>query len=113
MGRVTYLHHYVPAVVFLAPLAGVVLDTITDVIAATAVLVQRWWRGRGHPDAKVGLPAAATAPRPVLAHLAWPATAVVAAVFWQFRAIAYGMTGPMAIYAHLQWLPGWNIVDAS
>jgi len=110
MGRVTYLHHYVPAVMFLAPLAGVVLDTATDVAAATAALVQR----RRRPDAKAGPPpAAAAAPPPVLAHLAWPATAVVAAVFWQFRAIAYGMTGPMATHAHLQWRPGWNIVDAS
>ena len=87
MGRVTYLHHYLPAVLFLGPLVGVVLD------ATQAVLAQ-------------AVPAATNA-----LHVAWAWTAVTAAVFVRFAPVAYGMTGPPAQFAHLQWRPLWTIAD--
>jgi dolichyl-phosphate-mannose-protein mannosyltransferase len=83
MGRVTYLHHYLPAVLFLAPLMGLVLDTAEALLPA----------GRRRP------------------HLAWGWTVVVTAVFAQFAPAAYGMTGAHTHYARLQWRDLWHLVD--
>lgn len=81
MGRVTYLHHYVPATLFTAVLTG----KVTHVLAA---------RGGG-----------------VAAHPATWAGAVVLAVFWVFRSVPYGLDGPLEQFAHLQWVASWKIVD--
>ena len=93
MGRVTYLHHYVPAVLFLAPVVGVILDV------ATAAARTAFARATG-----VHLASPAW-------HWAWLWLAAVWVAFVRFAPLAYGMTGPFEPYLALQWRPGWHIAD--
>ncbi|KAJ2808225.1 Protein O-mannosyltransferase 2 [Coemansia helicoidea] len=81
MGRVTYLHHYLPSLYFALLLLAFVVDD--------------WARrrtGRALQDAVV---------------VAWAAAAL--AVFYWFAPLTFGHVGPIEALKHRQWLPTWNI----
>ena len=82
MGRVTYVHHYYPALYFAILAAGFCLD----------------WTARG-------------ASRPAAWALHAAAAAAVVALFCLFRAICFGMEGPSAQWRHLKWFDSWRITD--
>lgn len=82
MGRVTYVHHYYPALYFAILTAGFCLDWATRrlnkqvnwiIFGALYVLI-------------IGL-------------------------FWLFRAICFGMVGPSSQWQHLKWFSTWRITD--
>lgn len=83
MGRVTYLHHYLPTLWFAVLTAGHVLDTI--------IFSNR----RLSPTTK------------------WIAFAItsglVVGISLWFRAIAFGMHGPAHDYWGLRWRKTWNV----
>lgn len=82
MGRVTYVHHYYPALYFGILVAGFCVDFTT-----------RKWR-KDAQWAFYGLLYAA-----------------LAGLFWLFRAIVFGMEGSHTQWAHLKWLESWRITD--
>ncbi|KAJ2158912.1 Protein O-mannosyltransferase 2 [Coemansia sp. RSA 552] len=83
MGRVTYLHHYLPALYFALLLLAFEMQCLI-----------RWF-----------LPPRAM--WPVMA----AAVAAVGYVFVLFSPFTYGWDRPARELAHLAWLPQWNIVD--
>ena len=82
MSRVTYVHHYYPALYFAILTAGFCLDWATSAL-----------------------------PRRVQWALFAPLYVVVAGLFWLFRAVCFGMQGSNQQWKHLQWLHTWRIVD--
>jgi dolichyl-phosphate-mannose-protein mannosyltransferase len=82
MGRVTYVHHYYPALWFAIIVMGCVLDFSTRKLSKT---VQ--WSIFG-----------------VL-------YAIVIGLFVLFRAVSFGMVGPSSQWKHLKWFDSWRITD--
>lgn len=85
MARVTYVHHYYPALYFAILTTGFVLDWVTRPLAR---------RNRGLEWA-------------VYATL----YAVVISLFVLFRAIVFGMQGNHQQWRHLKWFDKWRITD--
>ncbi|KAI9831053.1 MAG: Protein O-mannosyltransferase 2 [Phylliscum demangeonii] len=82
MARVTYVHHYYPALYFAILTLGFVVDHLTRPLPRNVT-----W---------------------VFYSLLY---ALVVAVFVVFRHISFGMTGPASQYAHLKWLKSWRVVN--
>ncbi|KAK7208552.1 O-mannosyl transferase [Myxozyma melibiosi] len=85
MARVTYVHHYLPALYFAIMTFGFVFDYVTSTLMS----------GRAK---KYGRP---------VAYLAM--YAVVVGLFWEFSPISFGMTGSHEQYGYLNWLSTWTI----
>ncbi|KIW57650.1 hypothetical protein PV05_02217 [Exophiala xenobiotica] len=83
MGRVTYVHHYYPALYFAILVAGFCVDWTTQKLPKTV----RWG---------------------VYSVL----YAVVIGLFVLFSPIVFGMQGPNKQYAYLKWFDQWRIADA-
>ncbi len=85
MARVTYVHHYYPALYFAILTAGFVIDWFTRPLAR---------RNR---------------------RMEWAVYAVwyvaVAGLFVLFRAITFGMVGSHRQWSHLKWFETWRITD--
>ncbi|BDD57951.1 hypothetical protein MAP00_003269 [Monascus purpureus] len=82
MARVTYVHHYYPALYFAILTLGFCIDWFTRHVNATANCV-------------------------IYATL----YTIVIGLFVYFRAIVFGMEGPSQQWAHLNWLSGWRIAN--
>ncbi|KAJ1952258.1 Protein O-mannosyltransferase 2 [Linderina pennispora] len=83
MGRVTYIHHYLPALYFGLLLVAEQVDCVLAVVAS--------------------------GPRRVV--LASAIAAAVAYVFYLFSPFTFGWSYPPRDLAYLQWLPTWNIFE--
>ncbi|KAL2349641.1 dolichyl phosphate-D-mannose:protein O-D-mannosyltransferase-like protein [Cryomyces antarcticus] len=82
MARVTYVHHYYPALYFAILTCGFCLD----------------WATRGlRKSVQWGLYAVLYA--------------VIIGLFWTFRAICFGMEGSNLQWSHLKWFDSWRITD--
>jgi dolichyl-phosphate-mannose-protein mannosyltransferase len=82
MGRVTYLHHYFPALYFTILMVPFLLDHFTRNSSATvryAVFV--------------------------------PVFLAVIYTFIRFAPVAFGMEDPVESYRPLRWRETWNLVD--
>lgn len=82
MGRVTYLHHYVPALYFAIYVAGYVLETLVYKKLnryVTYIIYALCYAG-------------------------------VVGVFWRYRPLALGMSGSITSYLHLRLLRSWKIL---
>lgn len=82
MGRVTYLHHYFPALYFSILMFGFLLDHFTRSYSKTvqyAVFI--------------------------------PVYIAVIYTFIHFADISFGMLGPITDYRSLVWRDTWNIID--
>jgi dolichyl-phosphate-mannose-protein mannosyltransferase len=82
MGRVTYLHHYFPALYFSIIMVPFLMDHFTRNSSKTvqyAVFV--------------------------------PVYIAVIAVFIHFAPVSFGMTGPVTNYSSLQWRDSWNLIE--
>ena len=86
MARVTYVHHYYPALYFAILTMGFVLDWVTRPLARRGNKVLEW--------AVFGVFYAATI-----------------GLFWLFRAIVFGMEGSNQQWRHLKWFDKWRIAD--
>lgn len=82
MGRVTYVHHYYPALWFAIIVLGFVVD---------------WSTSRLRKEIQWGV------------YLSL--YAIVIGLYWLFRAISFGMVGPNQDYKHLKWFSTWRISD--
>jgi dolichyl-phosphate-mannose-protein mannosyltransferase len=82
MGRVTYVHHYYPALWFAILTMGFCLDFTTRNMNKQL----RWG---------------------IFAVL----YAVIIGLYWLFRAISFGMVGPSSQWKHLKWFESWRITD--
>ena len=85
MARVTYVHHYYPALYFAILTAGFVLDWTTRPLAR---------KNRSMEWLVYGL-----------------LYAVVIALFVLFRAVVFGMQGNNKQWRHLKWFEKWRITD--
>ncbi|KAI8872861.1 glycosyltransferase family 39 protein [Ramicandelaber brevisporus] len=83
MGRVTYLHHYFPAVYFSMILAAHIIDHTA----------RRLFGGRMHTKMMIVLAIAAMV------------------VFWFFRHITFGMPFPAKEMSARRWKSSWNLYD--
>ena len=82
MARVTYVHHYYPALYFAILCAGFCVD---------------WYTRNLHKAVQMG----------VFSVL----YAVVIGLFVLFRAISFGMEGSNQQWKHLKWLDTWRMAD--
>ncbi|CUM65149.1 uncharacterized protein PRCAT00002776001 [Priceomyces carsonii] len=89
MGRVTYVHHYVPALYFAMLVFCYEFEVFTlplkrssNTIAKVAYLL-----------------------------ICLSAYALVAGTFWYFRYMSFGMEGPKEDWTHLDLLPSWKIAN--
>jgi len=85
MARVTYVHHYYPALYFAILVTGFVVD---------------WWtRPLSRMDKRVE----------------WAVYialyVLIAGLFYLFRAIVFGMVGSNKQWSHLKWFSRWRISD--
>lgn len=85
MARVTYVHHYYPALYFAILVMGFVTDWLTRPLARKNKVAE--WAVYG-----------------VL-------YAVVIGLFWLFRAVVFGMEGSNQQWRHLKWFEKWRIAD--
>jgi dolichyl-phosphate-mannose-protein mannosyltransferase len=86
MGRILYFHHYLPAFVCSAMLAGIFFDYII-------VCLQRFFN------------------RSVLFRITLTAIVLSTLLFghYLFSCMSYGMHWPLRHYKWIQWLPSWEI----
>jgi dolichyl-phosphate-mannose-protein mannosyltransferase len=82
MGRVTYVHHYYPALWFAILVLGFVVD---------------WSTARLNKNVQMGI--------------YFSLYAVIVGLYWMFRAISFGMEGPNKQWAHLKWFDSWRMTD--
>lgn len=82
MGRVTYLHHYFPALYFSILMVPFLIDHLS--VSASSLT------------------------RATIFTLAF---ALVIANFVFFSPFAYGMAGPVKNYSNRRWLKSWNLID--
>jgi dolichyl-phosphate-mannose-protein mannosyltransferase len=82
MGRVTYLHHYLPALYFSILTAGFIFD---------------------HFTVYCNLPA-----KKIIFGMSY---AFIIIVFWYFKDIAYGINYPSSKLKGRKWLSTWNIAN--
>ncbi|KAK7684141.1 Protein O-mannosyltransferase 2 [Cerrena zonata] len=87
MGRVTYVHHYVPALYF-----AMLIFTYEVELFSTPLKYAR------SPTKKI-----------LYAVVYFAAYAIVVGTFWYWRAMSFGMEGPKEDYAHLDLLSSWRI----
>ena len=85
MSRVTYVHHYLPALYFALIIFAYALETLVNMVPATKV-------GKAIRMSTYAM-----------------YTCGVIACFWYFSPISFGMVGPRVKYEYLAWLPGWTI----
>lgn len=85
MARVTYVHHYYPALYFAILAAGFVIDWVTRPVARKDRRVE--WAIYG------------------ILYL------IVGGLFVLFRAIVFGMVGDNKQWRHLKWFDRWRITD--
>ena len=85
MARVTYVHHYYPALYFAILTMGFMMDWVTKPLQRKDKRLE--WAVYG-----------------VL-------YVVVIALFWTFRAIVFGMVGSHKQWRHLKWFDKWRITD--
>lgn len=85
MARVTYVHHYYPALYFAILTAGFVIDWFTRPLA------------RGKKSIEWGV------------YLVWYVGVI--GMFVLFRAITFGMEGNNRQWSHLKWFTTWRITD--
>lgn len=83
MARVTYVHHYYPALYFAIIVAGFCLDWST-----TNMRKDKQWLLYG------------------------ALYLITAGLFWYFRAICFGLVGTANVWSHLRWLKSWKMCDA-
>ncbi|KIJ44250.1 glycosyltransferase family 39 protein [Sphaerobolus stellatus SS14] len=83
MGRVTYLHHYLPALYFSVIMAGHMTD-------------QFFFRSRRLQDRGKNITFGIFA-------------FAIIATFWWFKGVAFGIEGPVADHWGLRWRKSWNI----
>lgn len=84
MGRVTYLHHYFPALYFAILMFAFVVDHISTRYIRSEI-------GRSIVFGTLLL--------------------AVTANFWYFKDLALGFNVPAKEYSGRRWLPTWNIHD--
>lgn len=82
MGRVTYLHHYFPALYFSIIMVPFLLDHFTR-----------------------------NCSKPVQYAVFIPVYVAVIVTFIQFAPISFGMEGPVSDYSNLVWRKNWNLVE--
>lgn len=82
MGRVTYVHHYYPALYFAILTSGFCID-----FATRKLNKQITWALYG------------------------TLYVAVIGLFVLFRAISFGMEGPSSQWSHLKWFESWRITD--
>ncbi|KAF1831050.1 PMT-domain-containing protein [Decorospora gaudefroyi] len=82
MGRVTYVHHYYPALWFAIIVMGFCLDFSTRKLSKRV----QW---------------------SIFAVL----YVVIIGLYWLFRAISFGMVGSSKQWRHLKWFDSWRITD--
>ena len=82
MARVTYVHHYYPALYFAILCAGFCVDWTTQSLRKSV----QWGLYTALYAAVIGL-------------------------FWLFRAICFGMEGSNQQWKHLKWLDSWRMAD--
>ncbi|KAJ6096767.1 hypothetical protein N7486_007513 [Penicillium sp. IBT 16267x] len=80
MARVTYVHHYYPALYYAIITFGFCIDWISRSLNARLMVV-----------------------------LYAALYVIIIGLFIHFRAIVFGMEGPHQQWAYLRWLPGWRI----
>ena len=85
MARVTYVHHYYPALYFAILVMGFVIDWVTRPLTRKSKAAE--WAVYG-----------------VL-------YAGLAGLFWLFRAVVFGMQGSNQQWRHLKWFEKWRIAD--
>lgn len=85
MARVTYVHHYYPALYFAILTMGFVLDWVT--------------RPLSRKDKRIEWAVFATL------------YTLTAALFYLFRAVVFGMQGSHTQWRHLKWFDKWRITD--
>ncbi len=85
MARVTYVHHYYPALYFAILTTGFMVDWVTRPLARKDKRVE--WAVYGVLYVAVG------------------------AMFVVFRAIVFGMEGSSSQWRHLKWFEKWRITD--
>lgn len=85
MARVTYVHHYYPALYFAILTSGFVVDWVTRPLARKNKMIE--WAVYG------------------ALYLA------VAGLFVLFSPIVFGMVGDNRQWRHLRWFPTWRIAD--
>ncbi|KAG0668050.1 Protein O-mannosyltransferase 2 [Maudiozyma exigua] len=85
MSRVTYVHHYMPALYFALIIFAYVLETLTNLLPATKIgKIAKYMTFVLYISGVVGC-------------------------FWYFSPISFGMVGPRAKFEYLAWLPGWTM----
>lgn len=82
MGRVTYVHHYYPALWFAILTLGFVVD---------------WTTSRLRKEFQCGI--------------YFVLYSVIVGLYWLFRAISFGMEGSNQKWSHLKWFDSWRISD--
>ena len=82
MARVTYVHHYYPALYFAILTAGFCVD---------------WCTRQMHKGVQWSIFAVLYA--------------VVGGLFWLFRAFCFGMEGSNQQWKHLKWFEKWRMAD--
>lgn len=108
MGRVTYLHHYYPALVMAILNVGVVLEWCLGggVDRHASELDGDKSNSSGVTDKKSSDKAR---------HLRIVACVLLglasSGAFLFFSPLAYGMSGPIASYANRRWLSSWKLID--
>lgn len=85
MARVTYVHHYYPALYFAILTAGFVVNWLTRPLARSNKVAE--WA------------------------VHWALYILVAGLFILFRAIVFGMEGDNKKWRHLKWFDRWRITD--
>ncbi|TID30761.1 hypothetical protein CANINC_000677 [Pichia inconspicua] len=80
MGRVTYFHHYVPALYFAIFMAGFIVDYFTSF---SSPLIKR--------------------------SIYLVLYVIIISSFWLFHPTCLGMTGPVRDYSYLNWFTTWEI----
>jgi len=82
MGRVTYVHHYYPALWFAIIVLGFVVD---------------WMTSRLRKSVQWGV------------YLSL--YTIIIGLYWLFRAVSFGMEGSNLKWNHLKWFSAWRITD--
>ncbi|WVR04769.1 hypothetical protein IAU60_001781 [Kwoniella sp. DSM 27419] len=85
MGRVTYLHHYLPTLYFAVLMAGHVLDHLFFSSTRRSDFKKTVW------------------------FVLWAGSVVVS--FWWFKDLALGVHGPVSSHWGYLWRPSWNIYN--
>lgn len=119
MGRVTYLHHYFPALYYSILMVAFVLDHITDrLFTPSRIPTQDPGSvafGGTAMDVNKPIPRMPTVKRherpEIKAGIFIAGYVIVFAMFWYFKDIALGMDYPISEMRDRKWFKSWNLVD--